>query len=186
MTGQSSSASLSRRRFAWGLTAPLALGLIGLSPRRAEAALRERTLPLHHLHTGETLNTIYFANGRYLPQGLQAITRQLRDWRANQTCPIDPRLLDLLWALRQRLDSSGPIQVVCGYRTPETNAMLRRTHHGVAGNSLHMRGMAIDLRLPDRSLRALHDAAVSLRGGGVGYYPRADFVHVDTGDVRYW
>jgi uncharacterized protein YcbK (DUF882 family) len=166
--------------------APALLGALGLAPRQAEAALRQRALLLHHLHTGETLSSVYFADGRYLPEGLKAITHHLRDWRVDRARPIDPDLLDLLWALRQRLESTAPIQVVCGYRSPETNTMLRRRSYGVARNSLHMQGMAIDLRVPGRSLRTLRLAAMSLRRGGVGYYPASDFVHVDTGSVRYW
>jgi uncharacterized protein YcbK (DUF882 family) len=168
------------------LIAPALIGLLGLAPRQAEAAVRQRSLLLHHLHTGETLNSVYFADGRYLPEGLRAITHHLRDWRVDRARPVDPELLDLLWALRQRLGSTAPVQVVCGYRSPETNAMLRRASYGVARNSLHMRGMAIDLRVPGCSLHNLRRAAMSLRRGGVGYYPASGFVHVDTGSVRYW
>jgi uncharacterized protein YcbK (DUF882 family) len=175
MNGQAFSGCLSRRRFTFGLATPLALALIGLPTRQAEAARRERSLLLHHLHTGETLKAVYFADGRYLPDGLRAITHHLRDWRVDQTRPIDPELLDLVWAVRQRLESSAPVHV-----------LLRRRSHGVARNSLHLRGMAIDLRVPDRSLRMLRSAALSLKGGGVGYYPRSDFVHVDSGSVRSW
>lgn len=186
MNGQGLEGRLSRRNFTFSLMTPAMLALLGLAPRQAEAARRERSLLLHHLHTGETLNAVYFADGRYLPEGLGAFTHHLRDWRVDRARPIDPELLDLLWALRQRLESKAPIQVVCGYRTPETNAMLRRRSEGVARNSLHMRAMAVDLRVPDRSLRSLRLAAISLRRGGVGYYPASDFVHVDTGRVRYW
>ncbi len=175
-----------RRRFILGFAAPLALALVGLPPRQAEAARRQRSILLHHRHTGETLGTVYFADGRYLPEALQAATRHLRDWRDGTTRPVDPKLLDLLWSLRQKLDVGAPVEVFCGYRSPETNAMLRRRSRGVARNSLHMRGMAIDFRVPDRTLRAVRAAAVSLRAGGVGYYPRSGFVHADTGDVRYW
>ena len=175
-----------RRRFILGFAAPLALALVGLPPRQAEAARRQRSILLHHCHTGETLKTVYFADGRYLPEALRAVTRHLRDWRDGTTRPIDPRLLDLLWSLRRKLDVDAPVEVFCGYRSPETNAMLRRRSRGVARNSLHMQGMAIDFRVPSRSLRAVRAAAVSLKAGGVGYYPRSGFVHVDTGDVRYW
>ena len=185
MDEQASCGSLSRRRFSLGLATALSLGLAS-RPRQAEAAIRERSLLLHHLHTGETLKTVYFADGRYLPEALRAAAHHLRDWRVDQARPIDPELLDLLWAVRRRLESSAPVQIVCGYRSPSTNAMLRRRSRGVARSSLHMRGMAIDLRVPDRSLRALRNAAVGLRGGGVGYYPRSGFVHIDTGHVRHW
>jgi uncharacterized protein YcbK (DUF882 family) len=185
--------NLSRRSFL-GLGAVAAAS--ALVPARAFAAApavaarsglaMERELSFFHTHTGERLSTAYCTGGEYVAPALKDVNLLLRDFRVNQVKAIDPALLDLLFELNGVLGTDQPFHVISGYRTPETNAMLRRTHHGVAGNSLHMRGMAIDLRLPDRSLRALHDAAVSLRGGGVGYYPRADFVHVDTGDVRYW
>jgi uncharacterized protein YcbK (DUF882 family) len=186
MTEKQPGAPVHRRRFALGLAMPLALGLVGLTPRQAAAAGRERALLFHHCHTGENLRTVYFADGRYLPEALRAVTHHLRDWRVNKVRPVDPALLDLLWALRRRLEAAAPIEVLSGYRTPETNALLRRTHDGVARNSLHMRGMAIDLRVPGRSLRHLHAAAVSLKGGGVGYYPSSGFVHIDSGPIRYW
>jgi uncharacterized protein YcbK (DUF882 family) len=175
----------SRRRLL-GLAAPLALALAGLPTREAEAALRERSLVMHHTNTGETLKTVYWADGVYRRDSLAAVNRLFRDWRQNEVHSIDPKLLDLLWALRGRLETRSPIQVLCGYRTPETNAMLRRMHRGAARNSLHLVGMAVDLRVPGRSLGQLRAAATSLKGGGVGYYPRSDFVHVDTGPVRYW
>ena len=191
----------SRRRAILGLAAPL---LLGLTPDPAAARTRargparhakatvadvlppERTLTLYHQHTGERLHAVYYADGGYQPETLRAVERLLRDWHQDRTRPTDPRLLDLVWLLRRRLETDAPVEVLCGYRTPETNAMLRRTSEGVARNSLHMRSMAIDLRIPGRPLRAVHDAAVGLKRGGVGYYPRHGFVHVDTGRVRYW
>lgn len=186
MTTAPCSERLWRRRSVLGLAAPLALVLTGLLPRAAEAARRERSLLFHHLHSGETLKVVYFADGRYLPEGLRAVTHHFRDWRDDKARPVDPALLDLLWSLRQKLDTTAPIHVLCGYRSPETNRLLRRTQRGVARNSLHMKGMAVDLRVPGRRLRSVRAAAMSLKGGGVGYYPRSDFVHVDSGDVRYW
>ena len=186
MKQPASNGCLSRRLFVLRAASPVALALVGLTPRETEAAVRERSLLLQHLHTGERLRTTYFADGRYLPEAMRAAAHHLRDWRQDLARPVDPKLLDLLWSLRRRLDTSGPIDVLCGYRSPATNALLRRTSRGVARNSLHMRGMAIDLRVPGRSLRSLRAAAASLKGGGVGYYPRSGFVHVDTGDVRYW
>lgn len=175
-----------RRRLLFGLAAPVALGLAALPLRSAEAAVRERSLSMHHLHTGESLNATYYAGGRYLGESVRAFSWLLRDWRESRAKPVDPELLDLVWALRQRLDTTAPIQIVCGYRTPQTNAFLRRRSEGVARNSLHLRAMAIDLKVPGRPLRQVRSAAVSLRGGGVGYYPASDFVHVDTGQVRTW
>lgn len=177
---------LSRRQFLVKAALPLTLAVAGLPPREAQAALAERSLVLHHLHTGETLKAVYFADGRYVREGLDAITHHLRDWRVNKTQPVDPELVDLLWSVRRRLGTSAPVHVICGYRSPETNEMLRRRTRGVARNSLHLRGMAIDLRIPGTGLRRLRDAAVSLKGGGVGYYPRSEFVHLDTGAIRTW
>ncbi len=177
---------LSRRLFVLQAACPLALAMVGLSPREAEAARRERSVLLHHAHTGETFKAVYYADGRYRADALKAAARHLRDWRQGVAHPVDPKLLDLVWGLRQKLQAKGPIEVLCGYRTPATNASLRRRSRGVARHSLHMEGMAIDLHVPGRSLRAVRAAAVSLKGGGVGYYPESGFVHVDTGAVRYW
>ena len=190
----------SRRRALLGLAAPL---LLSLTPDPADARTRtrchprharagadvlppERTLTLHHQHTGERLRAVYYADGRYQPEMLHAVDRILRDWHQDRTRPTDPRLLDLVWLLHRRLESDAPVEVLCGYRTPETNAMLRRTSEGVARNSLHMRAMAMDLRIPGRPLRAVQAAALGLRRGGVGYYPQHAFVHVDTGPLRHW
>ena len=186
MTEQAARHRMARRNFVLGLTVPLGIALAGLPGRQAQAATRERSVLLHHCHTGEMLQTVYFADGRYQPEALREATHHLRDWRDNTQLPIAPGVLHLLWSLRATLATTAPIQVFCGYRSPETNAMLRRTHHGAARNSLHMRGMAIDLFVPDRPLRTVRAAAVGLRAGGVGYYPRSGFVHVDTGDIRYW
>lgn len=186
MIQQATRRGMARRSFVLGFTIPVGMALVGLSGRAAQAAGRERSILLHHCHTGEMLKTVYFADGRYQAEALKAATHHLRDWRDNTQLPIDPTVLDLLWSLRAKLQTTAPIQVYCGYRSPETNAMLRRTRHGAARNSLHMRGKAVDLYVEGRPLRTVRAAAVSLRGGGVGYYPRSGFVHVDTGDIRYW
>jgi uncharacterized protein YcbK (DUF882 family) len=186
MTETAMGRSLAGRRTFLGLTGPLVASLLLSSSRQAEAALRERGVVLHHRHTGETLRSVYFADGRYQTDELRAATHHLRDWRDNTALPVDPKLLDLLWSLRAALDTKGPLQVFCGYRSPTTNAMLRRTRHGAARHSLHMRAMAVDLQVEGRSLRDVRRAAVALQAGGVGYYPRSGFVHVDTGEIRYW
>jgi uncharacterized protein YcbK (DUF882 family) len=150
------------------------------------APYSSRRLRFFNLHTGERLDATYFENGRYVGQALDQINYILRDFRANAVKPIHPALLDLVVAIRRRLGTDGEIAVISGYRTPETNAMLAAHSDGVARHSLHLDGMAIDYRVPERSLEQLHRAAVSMRAGGVGYYPRSDFVHVDVGRVRYW
>ena len=145
-----------------------------------------RVLAFHNIHTGEFVRATYWAAGRYVREGLTQIDRVLRDYRANLVHPIDRRLLGLLDALHDSLDTGGPFEVISGYRSPATNAMLVATSRGVAARSLHVSGMAIDIRVPGRPLGAVRDAAKALRGGGVGYYPDSDFVHVDVGRVRYW
>jgi uncharacterized protein YcbK (DUF882 family) len=145
-----------------------------------------RRLGFNHLHTGETLDVAYWENGAYVPDALSAVNHVLRDWRTDTVHQIDPRLLDLLTALQGRLDKAERFQVICGYRSPATNAMLHEHSAEVATHSLHMVGQAIDIRLGDVQLTSLRDAALGLAIGGVGYYPGSDFVHVDVGRVRRW
>lgn len=152
----------------------------------ATNAASKKTISLANLHTGEELRTTYWANGAYVPEALAEIDRNLRDFRTGDVHPIDPQLIDLLHDLRLLMRSKAPFEVISGYRSPATNAQLASESHGVARKSFHLRGMAIDIRLPDRGLRQLRKAALSLRRGGVGYYPRPDFVHVDVGPVRSW
>jgi uncharacterized protein YcbK (DUF882 family) len=145
-----------------------------------------RSLSFNILHSGEKATVEYWADGNYLPDALERINYLLRDFRDGTIHVIDPSLLDLLVALRTRLESVEPFDIICGYRSPATNALLRSEYSGVAAKSLHLKGMAADICIAGRSLEKLHEAAVALRGGGVGYYPEEDFVHVDTGRVRYW
>jgi uncharacterized protein YcbK (DUF882 family) len=152
----------------------------------AANASSKRTVSLVNLHTGEKLKTTYWANGRYVQEALAAIDHNLRDFRTGDSHPIDPRLIDLLHDLRIRLLSKAPFEVISGYRSPATNAQLASAGGGVARKSYHLRGMAIDIRLPDRDLRQIRKAALELRRGGVGFYPKPDFVHVDVGPVRSW
>jgi uncharacterized protein YcbK (DUF882 family) len=174
-----------RRRFL-GMAAAAATALIAAPALAIPRLSMRRSLAFQNLHTGESLDLVYWAEGRYLADATQRIEYLLRDFRNNKVHPIDPRLLDLLTALRGRLNTDAAFQVISGYRSPETNAMLRRTTEGVAGNSLHLQGQAIDIRIPGRSLGAIHRTALALQMGGVGYYPRSDFVHVDVGRVRQW
>jgi uncharacterized protein YcbK (DUF882 family) len=178
--------AIPRRRLLFGLALPAALGLAGLRPGLAAARAPERRLLLHHQHTGERLHAVYFADGAYLAEGLREARRVLRDWRTDETVEIDPRLLDIVYLLQQRLGRAAPLEVICGYRSPATNAMLRRKGRGVAKDSLHMQGMAIDICFPGRELAAAHRLALALRAGGVGYYPGSGFIHLDSGPVRRW
>jgi uncharacterized protein YcbK (DUF882 family) len=146
----------------------------------------ERKLSFLNIHTGERVGTVYWQNGRYLPEGLAEIDWVLRDFRTDDVKAIDTRLLDLLHAVRNRLGRNGALHVISGYRSPATNAMLAARSNGVAKNSYHMRGMAIDIRVPGCSLTALRDCGLDLARGGVGFYPKSNFVHLDTGPVRSW
>ena len=167
----------------------LASGIALLVPGTAFARLLagdERRLSFRNLHTGERLEALYWSRGRYLPDALADIDHLLRDFRTGEVKEIDPKLLDLLVAARRRVGSRERFEVISGYRSPKTNAMLHRDGRGVARKSLHTLGQAIDVRLPDRRLADLRQAGLDLRAGGVGYYPKPGFVHLDTGRVRFW
>jgi len=177
----------SRRRAIAGVCLALAAPIICL-PRRADAAQGPRTLRFEHTHTGEHLTLTYAAGDRYIDAALEAVKHFLRDFRNGATHAIDPGLLDQLHRLATVMATDAPFQVISGYRSPATNEMLRREGHGVASNSLHLQGRAIDIRVADVPLAQLRDAALSLQAGGVGYYPapESDFIHIDTGRVRWW
>jgi uncharacterized protein YcbK (DUF882 family) len=146
----------------------------------------ERRLHLYSTNTGETFNRVYWADGDYIPEALDEVNYLLRDYRANLIKEIDPNLLDLLFNLNHKLECDSPYHVISGYRSPKTNAALRKRNRKVARNSLHMAGMAVDLRVPDMHVKNICNAALEMRGGGVGYYARRGFVHLDVGDVRTW
>jgi uncharacterized protein YcbK (DUF882 family) len=165
----------------------LLASLSGLTPSFASALTSGvRSLALSNLHTGEKVKLDYWIDGRYEPAVLAEANRVLRDYRTGEVHPIEPRLFDLLHTLQQNLESNAPYEVISGYRSPQTNAALHEKSSGVASKSLHMEGMAMDVRLPGRALTKLHDAALALGQGGVGFYPTSDFVHVDVGRVRRW
>jgi uncharacterized protein YcbK (DUF882 family) len=146
----------------------------------------EKAVALYNTHTGESVNAIYWIQGKYLPETLSVVNRVLRDHRTDEIKPIDPQLLDLLFAISEELECPHPFYIISGYRSPETNAFLRFISRGVAEHSLHMDGKAVDIRIPGWASYTVRRTAMELRIGGVGYYPRADFVHVDVGPVRYW
>ena len=150
------------------------------------AALDARSLRFYHTHTGERLSLVYHDGVQYLPKALQEINRFLRDFRTEEVRPIDPRLLDILSAICANTESRGTIEVISGYRSQTTNARLRDKSMGVAKKSLHMQGKAVDLRLTDVDTGNLRKAAIALGQGGVGYYRKSDFVHLDTGRFRTW
>lgn len=180
--------SHSRRRFLAGAGMLLAAAAMRPRPALAQSMISapERTLSFYNLHTGENLKTAYWAEGEYISESLSDINHLLRDFRNDEIKSIDLGLLNLLHAITQRLDTAKPIQLISGYRSPATNASLHARSSGVAKHSLHMEGMAADIRIPGHDLRELHKVALGMQRGGVGYYAKSDFVHVDVGQVRHW
>ena len=180
--------SLARRRFlrhgaqlATAVAAPMLV-----LPARATVP-DGRALAMWHTHTHERIDLVYAVAKDYLPEALGSLNRFLRDHYSGEVGSMHPPLFDLLHQTRQLLGAAGPFEVISGYRCPATNDKLRHTRgRGVAQQSLHMQGRAIDVRLRGVPLAELRDAALSLRGGGVGYYPNEQFVHIDTGRVRSW
>lgn len=145
-----------------------------------------RQLSFHHTHTGENLKVVYVESGAYVTEALTEINYLLRDFRSGEVHAIDPRLLDILYAVRTRTGGRGRFEVISGFRSPATNEMLRRRSTGVARNSMHLTGRAIDIRLAGVDSREVRRAAVAMARGGVGFYPASDFVHLDTGRFRTW
>ena len=145
-----------------------------------------KMISLQNSHTGDKLRLTYFERGLYIEDALQEIDYILRDYHTGDIHPIDPALLDQLHELKLRLGVSRPFNIISGYRSPETNANLRRHSDGVAKHSLHMQGRAVDIRLDGYGASTIRDAALSMQRGGVGYYSASNFVHLDTGDVRTW
>lgn len=180
---------LNRRTFlksGLACAASLALPLPSLASLTGKIE-HERSLSLLNTHTGESLTSvIYWADGDYIPEALADINHLLRDHRSNQVKSIDPKLFDLLFALGKKVGSQETFQIISGYRSPETNRQLRQASTGVAKKSFHLAGQAADIRLPGCKLSQLRRAALNLGSGGVGYYPRSNFVHVDTGPRRSW
>lgn len=182
-----SSIELSRR----GFLTSMAAAAITLSAPSAFAsaktiAKRDRELSFYNTHTGENLSAAFWSNGKYLDDGIEEISWLLRDHRAGVASPMDPKLLDLLYRLQAKVGYKGAFDVISGYRSPATNEMLNKQSSGVAKRSYHMLGKAIDIRMPGFDTKQLHKAAISLKGGGVGYYSSSNFVHLDVGRVRYW
>jgi uncharacterized protein YcbK (DUF882 family) len=164
----------------------LAIGCTNLQNATAEGDTR--TISFHHIHTDEDLTITYKVNGRYDEEALKKINYELRDWRKNETIEMDPHLIDLVWDVHRDVGSKEPIQVVCGYRSPATNAMLRARSSGVAKFSQHTLGKAMDFYMPDVPLEHIRAVGLFLERGGVGFYPTSGspFVHLDTGNVRHW
>jgi uncharacterized protein YcbK (DUF882 family) len=168
--------------------AALVLLLGNRSLQNAVAEGDTRTISFHHIHTGEELTVTFKRNGRYDPAALKQLNHLMRDWRRNEEVQMDPRLFDIIWEVQREVGSTATVQVICGYRAPATNAMLRRRSRGVAQFSQHTLGKAIDFYIPGASLEAQREAGLRLQRGGVGYYPSSGspFVHMDVGSVRHW
>jgi len=150
------------------------------------ATPHERTLRMYNTHTGESLRTVFWAEGKFVPDAMNDINKLLRDHRNNQVAQIDPKLLFLLDQVSNAVGGDGVVHIISGYRSPASNRLLAEKTSGVARHSLHLDGKAIDVRMPGRDLAALHKAALHAGGGGVGYYPDSQFVHMDTGRLRNW
>ncbi|RWE22121.1 DUF882 domain-containing protein, partial [Mesorhizobium sp.] len=170
----------------WLAAVILAVGVLSAASSGARAEVR--SLKLYHLHTHEKAEIVFKRNGRYDPEGLRKINILLRDWRRNEPTKMDPRLLDLVWEAYRQAGATDYIQVVCGYRSPATNSMLRSRSRGVAEKSQHMLGKAMDFYIPGVPLKKLRNIGLKMQGGGVGYYPTSGspFVHMDVGNVRHW
>ena len=180
------SKTISRRsflRYTLGATAAIAM------PTSYAGIVRNpvvKELKLHNLHTDEKIALSYFEQGEYVTEALRDINYLLRDHRTGDVLAMDPGLIDLLYDLKGVLGTEQPLQVISGYRSPKTNAALHNKSSGVAAKSLHMQGKAIDICIEGIDTRDIQAAALRLARGGVGYYPRSNFVHIDTGNVRSW
>lgn len=193
-TNGDSANSVSRRKFlSFGALAAGTLAASSIvNPASAAAIARvsnfdgARRISFRNSHTGEIFSGVYRVGDKYLPDAFDRINIVMRDFRSNELFPIDPRVIDIIYSVHQLTQRSEPYEVLSGYRCPKTNAGLRKHGEGVAKNSLHMTGQAVDLRLPGFETKQIRNLAISLKAGGVGYYPKSDFVHMDTGDVRTW
>lgn len=179
---------ISRRRFLSMGTLTL---LSGVAPRLCFPSIipspsPKKSLSFFNTHTGESLSTLYWLEGKYLFSALNDINYILRDHRCEKIKPINTRLLDLLYVIQVNLGTQHPFHIISGYRSPKTNALLCMNSKGVAKKSFHMSGKAVDIRLPACPLSDIRKVAMGLKAGGVGYYPRSNFVHIDVGPVRFW
>lgn len=169
-----------------GLLFSAALGFWMPSLAEAAAPVTAREMSFTNVHTGDKFKGEYWYQGKYLPDAFGEIKNVMRDYRTGDKYPIDPRLIDVLFVLQKRTRNFTPFEIFSGYRSPATNAWLRRSTSGVARGSLHMQGQAVDINQPGTRLSYLEKSAIRLKAGGVGFYPSSDFVHVDTGRVRSW
>jgi uncharacterized protein YcbK (DUF882 family) len=179
--------TVARAGYAFGLA--LLVFLFGSKAlQNAVAEGDTRTITMHHIHTGEDITITYKRDGRYDEAAVAKLDWFLRDWRRGEQTNMDPRLIDLVWEEQREAGSNEPIQVVCGYRSPATNAMLRRSSEGVARFSQHILGRAMDFYVPGIPLEQLREIGLRLARGGVGFYPESGspFVHMDVAGIRMW
>ncbi len=167
-------------------TQPISYSGLAANPVSQQLGHGPRLAHIHNLHTGDSLRAVYFENGRYLPDAMSELMKAMRDWRSGEEHLMDPRLFDVMHALRGRLETNQPFQIISGYRSKATNDMMHERSAGVAKNSQHTEGKASDVRLEGVSLFNIRRAALDLGAGGVGFYPISNFVHVDVGPVRQW
>ncbi len=165
-----------------GLCAMAAAPVYARAPGLLRGAGDVRKIRMYSQRTGESINTIYYADGKYIPEALKEVSYFMRDWRQNAIMAYAPDNIDNLTASLMLMDTTEPYLMISGYRTPKTNRMLR----GAASNSYHMRAMAADVRLKSRDVRTIQRAALRCGGGGVGFYRRSNFVHMDCGPIRTW
>jgi len=157
-----------------------------IAPPRKVRAADARQLSFYHTHTGRSLDIVYYENGRYVDSALDDVNRFLKDFRTGDRTTMNRELLDILYDIRSELHSDAVYEVISAYRSPKTNEMLRATSKGVAKNSQHLQGNAIDVRLRGVPIEELRDTALEMHRGGVGFYKQSNFVHIDTGRVRRW
>jgi uncharacterized protein YcbK (DUF882 family) len=187
VTEKKSQPIFSRRSFLQKTTQIVAgLGVASVPAISNAKALGKRSLSFYHTHTLQSLDITYAWGRVYSPRALAQIEYYLRDFRTGETHPIDPKLLDILWTIQGEMGRKGVYEVISGYRSPTTNRQLRKNSSGVAGKSLHMRGKAIDVRFSGIDTDQIQQCAIEMRAGGVGYYAKSDFVHLDTGEYRTW
>jgi len=188
MVTDKSEQPVSSRRFFLKKTTQIVLGLAVVSAPAISCAkvMGKRSLSFYHTRTQETLDITYAWGKVYNPRAMAQISSYLRDHQTGKIHPIDPKLLDILWSIQGEMGRKGVYEVISGYRSPQTNRQLRRKSSGVAGQSLHMQGKAIDIRFPGIDTDQIHQCAMEMKSGGVGYYAKSDFVHLDTGEYRTW
>lgn len=177
---------VSRREFIKLAGSGLVVAACTPSMAMAASSVKPRSLALNNLHTGEALETCYFDGRNYVGKELARLNHLCRDFRQNEVYPMDKRLFDQISKIQSLLGTQAEVQVISGYRSPATNEKLRNQSSGVAKKSYHMLGQAMDFRLDGVNLKQVREAAISLKAGGVGYYPSSNFIHIDTGPVRNW